>query len=387
MSNSASQRQRKYPIDLVVRVFPLTIAAVVLTAFSHVALTIFSAIKFGLPGEAVFAWIFVVGIPLCYYVYFISIIKWQIWAYNSVEDIRELDSMQCLLHQLCIEDYNDKEFWMSKKDIAERKAILERYYGPYEFKDDVNVPNETIVTDVWMGSLFNKGGNLILNDQGIESPNGTYYTWVNIWDEEVIVENVMSNQKSYFLSYKVQGDRIRLPLNRLGIDYIQLKHALYVYRARHEVYTQKVANQEIENTKPQYINKPVPHRVESTFWHVLILMTYGFLKLPLLIRALMAIILFFICVAEFVSFMDNRVKDQKLAEHYSGFVTEKKTNHNKRTPANCITLAGQPKDVVINNTAFYDSIAVGDYISKKEGELREIVVKGNDTLVFDDEHN
>ncbi|PQJ11438.1 hypothetical protein CJD36_006450 [Flavipsychrobacter stenotrophus] len=386
MSNSASQRQRKYPIDLVVRVFPITIAAVVLTAFSHVALTIFLAIKFGLPAEAAFAWIFVVGIPLCYYVYFISIIKWQIWAYNSVEDIRELDSMQCLLHQLCIEDYNDKEFWMSKKDIAERKAILERYYGPYQFKDDVNVPNETVVTDVWMGSLFNKGGNLILNDQGIESPNGTYYTWENIWDEEVIVENVMSNQKRHFLSYKVQGERIRLPLNRLGIDYIQLKHALYVYRVRYDVYTQKVANPEIENTKPQYINKPVPYNVGSTLSYVLVITVYKFLKLPQIARVLMAFMLFVTCVGEFMSIAGNHFYHQKLNEHYSGIVTEKKY-YQEAHGAKYITVEGHSGDINISNTAIYDTISVGDYISKKEGELKQIIVKEKDTLIFDDEDN
>ena len=389
MNNDTKNQKRKYPIDLPIRVFPAVIALVVLISMAYAALIISLTIKFALPVAVGFGIIFVTGIPLYMYCYINSIVKWQIWAYNSVNDIRELDSMQTLLSYLCIEDYNRHEIWMSKKDLARRKAILDRYYGPYHFEDDHEIGDETTIDYTWIGWAHLPGmQRVVISDRGIKCPNGTFYRWEQLRLDDVLNSSSWDRRGRYVLTYQCPNEWVEIPLRWLDIDYIKLKHLLYVYRMRHTLQQEKVENTVNESAilAPR-TNVQNPYKSGSRWLFTTPTFVNEMLKFVQKIRGLLVFMLFVAFIALVYTISTGNYKRERLKKHYSGFVIKKEYYKEiTRGPKAFITLAGSPKDIVLDNYRYFDTVSVGDYISKKEGELKEIVVKGNDTLVFDDEH-
>ena len=89
----------------------------------------------------------------------------------------------------------------------------------------------------------------------------------------------------------------------------------------------------------------------------------------------------FLCICLYCS-LPNYSEKSARKEKYEGTVTYKyidSENHGMRY----ISIDGQPESIHIVMNKHYESIEPGDYIIKRANQLKYLVIKHNDTFVYD----
>ncbi len=201
-----------------------------------------------------------------------AMIKWQIWAFTSVDNIHELKKAaelgNLLNGYISLEDVSDKY-----PDIY--KTIEKLFKEPCQLIDDPSVPNEVVIyfrklfqrssiyfaltffcLGIYMisagfyeyGGLFtllpagiifwlyiktaDRNPQLIIDENGIFH-TGSFTNWADIVNCEVIRSG--SKHIEYTLHYECPDGKKEVQINNLFIKPQKLNHFLFVYRSRYKI--------------------------------------------------------------------------------------------------------------------------------------------------------
>lgn len=323
------------------------------------------------PVYIAFPAIVITEVLLCLIVYANCTIKWQIWAYNNVTSIFELDQTQGFQSSINLKNYPEIPLLISDKDYEKKAEITIRLHGTFEFIDDIEVPDSLTIKYASLRSLIYDEGDLVLSSEGIVLPDYTRHTWGEIKGEDVIQPR--ANKTVYKMEYRVGNVRQQLPLNKVSIDPFQLKHFLYVYRQRYRLANGEADIVNVLEDAPLFTNSPFTP-TDRLLAEIFKMMTTPAIRVTSI--ALMIATSLYLLVS-IIQSLHYKVQND---DAYDGIITGKYINHQAHGARN-IMLSGYGNISVQWNT--YEHLDSGDHVIKKKGEMKTFVIRGTDTTVYD----
>ncbi|MBB4804302.1 hypothetical protein HNP37_004389 [Flavobacterium nitrogenifigens] len=198
--------------------------------------------------------------------------NWKIWAYENVRNVHELQR-KAVEEKLIWEKGNWLEKTEFKNDLQKQKLkqLDKKFLEKDIFKDDISVPNETLIyysktsiifsliiyviiglTGIFLvfikqyfGLLFiglslyliygeikklsDNKPQIIINAQGIQLKDDELVSWKDIYNDSVFLDRNQKNAKQY-LAFNDE----KIEINDLDIALEDLENLLHVYRVRFE---------------------------------------------------------------------------------------------------------------------------------------------------------
>lgn len=198
--------------------------------------------------------------------------KWKIWAYQNVRNIHELQR-KAIEEKLVWRggSWFEKTEFKSTEQKAKLKSLQQNFLEKDLYKDDINVPKETVIfyskgilsflliislgmISLGIYSIFEKEyfgsfliffglyltyeqikklrdnePQIIINDKGIVLKDKKLISWNKIHDDRVFTRSSGKSSKTYlaFNNEMIEVDDLTIRLN-------QLENLLHVYRVRFE---------------------------------------------------------------------------------------------------------------------------------------------------------
>lgn len=216
----------------------------------------------------------IIGFLLAWLTWSYLVVNWKIWAYENVRNVNEL-KRKAIEQNLIWKDGS----WFERTEIKsyEQKQKLhqleKKFLEKDVYKDDLNVPKETLVfysksnlmfelvislliigigayiyyinKPIWLSlimvaiggySLFSwykksneKKPQLILNEQGITLKESGFFSWEDIENDRVYTKSSGKSSTTY-LAFNYE----EIEIDGLDIDAEDLENILHVYRVRFE---------------------------------------------------------------------------------------------------------------------------------------------------------
>lgn len=222
----------------------------------------------GLCAALIFPWFF----------WSIKVVKWKVWAFDSVRNVHELKK-RAIQQNLIWPDssiFNKTEIW-SRDDKQKWELLQDKFLKKDEviYENDVTMPGEKIIFYSKGKSLFamsfmlgciaigiyiiiqsnsyvigiilclvggylaygqfknviNKTPQIILNNEGIQTINTPFFSWSEVFNEDVDIEG-SGKHTHYYLVYDHPGGTENLQIDDYDINYKELRRLLRVYKGR-----------------------------------------------------------------------------------------------------------------------------------------------------------
>ena len=227
-------------------------------------------------------WIFIGGFVLALTLsllwWSIMITKWKLWAFENVRNVHELKKRAIQEKFIWANDnIFDKTKIRTIKNKEKLNTLLAKFNQEDVFQDDLTIANETIIyyskstiiaemvimfmsfgigiysllidNSYIAGSFFsilggyyayknykkwtNKEPQIIINDKGIKTISTAFYSWDDIYNEEVI-SKISRKRTFFYLSYCHPNGVEFLQINEYDTNIRSLNKLLILYRGRNK---------------------------------------------------------------------------------------------------------------------------------------------------------
>lgn len=216
----------------------------------------------------------IIGVLLAWLTWSYLVVGWKIWAYENVRNVNEL-KRKAIEQNLIWKDGS----WFERTEIKnyeqkqKLKQLEKKFLEKDVYKDDLNVPKETLVfysksnlafelaislfiiasggylyyidKTIWLAlimvviggySLYSwykktkeKSPQIILNDQGITLKESGFFSWEDIENDRVYTKS-KGKTSTTCLAFNYE----EIEIDELDIDAEDLENLLHVYRVRFE---------------------------------------------------------------------------------------------------------------------------------------------------------
>jgi len=222
----------------------------------------------GVIGGFVFGWLY----------WSLAITKWRLWAFENVRNVHELKQRAIKEKLIWPDDSFFRRTEIQTADQRQRLINLENKFSrPDIFNDDYSISLETIVyyskikgllqsifmVLVFAGGLYlitqehnyiigaivsvvgaiftytgfahykNRDPQIIISNRGVQTASVQFYSWQQVWGEDVITRKHGKSSTTYFI-YQYPGGNAELDINEFDINKRELEKLLRIYRGRSE---------------------------------------------------------------------------------------------------------------------------------------------------------
>jgi hypothetical protein len=222
-------------------------------------------------GEWILLLSFILGILFSWLSWSYFVNDWKIWAYENVKNVHEL-KQKAIEEKLIWESgsWFEKTEFKNDEQKAKLKLLEKKFLEKDVYHDDLNVPEETVISYSKGGILFqmiiyilsffvlayyveniyfrilicvigiyllydnlktlmDKSIQIIINDRGIQLKDKKLKPWNKIFNDHVYAQTTGKSSTNYLIF-----NNKKISIEDLDIKFDELENLLHVYRVRFE---------------------------------------------------------------------------------------------------------------------------------------------------------